>query len=333
MSSNTPSDSTPSRAECIFVSYRREDAAAQAGRIADRLIARFGLERVFVDIDSIEPGEDFLDAVERSLKASAVMAVVIGPRWHSLTDGNGRRRLDDPEDLVRTEVRRGLEDPSIRVIPILVGGTSMVGRTDLPADIRGLATRNALHVDDGRRFHADVDRLIAAIEGVVPVSAAGPSPVPTAPATLSHPSAKMRPTERRPTVAKTRVFISFDYDHDLDLKNLLVGQAKHSDSPFEIADWSVKDESKTWKDDARKRIRASGVVAVICGDYTDKATGVAIEVTIAQEEKVPYFLLNGHSDKTGKKPTSAKTTDKIYKWTWENLSNHSGIARGRACVR
>ena len=137
----------------------------------------------------------------------------------------------------------------------------------------------------------------------------------------------MQLTERGPTVAKTRVFISFDYDHDLDLKNLLVGQAKHLDSPFEIADWSVKDESKTWKDDARKRIRASGVVAVICGDYTDKATGVAIEVTIAQEENVPYFLLNGHSDRTGKKPTSAKSTDKIYKWTWDNLKALIGGSR------
>lgn len=67
----------------------------------------------------------------------------------------------------------------------------------------------------------------------------------------------MQLTERGPTVAKTRVFISFDYDYDLDLKTLLVGQAKHGDSPFEIADWSVKDESKTWKEDARKRSHGS----------------------------------------------------------------------------
>jgi hypothetical protein len=137
----------------------------------------------------------------------------------------------------------------------------------------------------------------------------------------------MQLTERGPTVAKTRVFISFDYDYDLDLKTLLVGQAKHGDSPFEIADWSVKDESKTWKEDARKRIGASDVVAVICGEYTDKATGVAIEVTIAQEEKIPYFLLKGRAEKTFKKPTSAKSTDQVYKWTWDNLKALIGGGR------
>jgi len=120
-------------------------------------------------------------------------------------------------------------------------------------------------------------------------------------------------------LAKTRVFISFDYDHDLDLKNLLVGQAKNADSPFEIADWSIKTATPGWKGDARKRIRASDVVAVICGEHTDKATGVGVEVSLAQDEKVPYFLLNGRTDKTCKKPNTAKSTDKLSKWTWDNL--------------
>ena len=127
-------------------------------------------------------------------------------------------------------------------------------------------------------------------------------------------------------MAKTRVFISFDYDHDLDLKTLLVGQAKHEDSPFEIADWSIKDESKTWREDARKRIRASGVVAVICGEYTDTATGVGVELAIAQTERIPYFLLKGRSTKVCKLPT-VKTTDKLYNWTWDNLKNLIGGSR------
>jgi len=120
--------------------------------------------------------------------------------------------------------------------------------------------------------------------------------------------------------AKKRVFISFDYDHDLDLKNLLVGQSKNEDSPFEIADWSVKEEiSGDWKSKVRERIKKVGVVAVICGQYTDTATGVSVEVKIAQEEDVPYFLLRGRSDKICKKPKSAKQSDKIYEWTWDNL--------------
>ena len=128
-------------------------------------------------------------------------------------------------------------------------------------------------------------------------------------------------------MAKTRVFISFDYDHDLDLKNLLVGQAKNPDSPFEIADWSVKTASPGWREDARKRIRASDVVAVICGQYTHTATGVGVELSIAQDEGVSYFLLWGRADKTCTKPTTAKSTDQIYKWTWDNLKQLIGGAR------
>ncbi len=120
--------------------------------------------------------------------------------------------------------------------------------------------------------------------------------------------------------SKKRVFISFDYDHDLDLKNLLVGQAKNDDSPFEITDWSVKEEiSGDWKSKVRERIKKVDVVAVICGQYTDTATGVSVELRIAQEEDVPYFLLWGRSGKTCKKPKSAKQSDEIYKWTWDNL--------------
>lgn len=129
-------------------------------------------------------------------------------------------------------------------------------------------------------------------------------------------------------MAKKRVFISFDYDHDLDLKNLLVGQAKNKDSPFEIADFSIKEPiSEEWKKKARTRIKGCDVVTVICGEHTDAASGVSAEVKIAQEEDVDYFLLWGRSSKTCKKPKAAKTSDKIYKWTWDNLKELIGGAR------
>ena len=129
-------------------------------------------------------------------------------------------------------------------------------------------------------------------------------------------------------MAKKRVFISFDYDHDLDLKNLLAGQAKNEDSPFEIADFSIKEAiSEDWKKKARTRIRGCDVVATICGEHTDTASGVSAEVKIAQQEEVDYFLLRGRKDKTDKKPKAAKSTDKIYKWTWDNLKSLIGGAR------
>jgi len=121
-------------------------------------------------------------------------------------------------------------------------------------------------------------------------------------------------------MAKARTFISFDYDNDSDLKVLLVGQAKNEDSPFQIADMSIMEAiSNNWKDKARTRIKGCDVVVVICGEKMNSATGVSAELEIAQEENIPYFLLNGRANKTCVKPRVAKTSDKMYNWTWDNL--------------
>lgn len=127
-------------------------------------------------------------------------------------------------------------------------------------------------------------------------------------------------------MAKTRVFVSFDYDFDNDLKNALVGQAKMEDSPFEIADWSIKDASPSWRSEARNRIRRVQQVIVICGEQTHKARGVEIEIGIAKEEGKPYFLLEGRSDKDCRKPPGTGS-DTMHKWTWDNLK--ALIARKR----
>jgi hypothetical protein len=117
-----------------------------------------------------------------------------------------------------------------------------------------------------------------------------------------------------------RLFVSFDFDHDEDLRNLLIGQAKNPDSPFAVADWSVREpETGNWQEKIRGRIRQVGQVAVICGQNTDSATGVAAEVRIAREEEKPYFLLAGRTAGGNKRPSTALSTDKMYRWTWENL--------------
>jgi len=119
---------------------------------------------------------------------------------------------------------------------------------------------------------------------------------------------------------KTKVFISFDFDHDEDLKNLFVGQSRHSDTPFEISDISVKEALLgDWKAKVRPKIRNAEQVVVICGQYTHTATGVSEEIEIARELGKSYFLLNGRSNKTCTKPTSAKYNDIIYDWTWDNV--------------
>ena len=127
---------------------------------------------------------------------------------------------------------------------------------------------------------------------------------------------------------KKRVFTSFDFDHDEDLRNLLVGQAKYPDSPFNLIDYSVKEAMDgDWKAKVRTRIKRADQVIVLCGMHTHSATGVSVELRIAQEEDMPYFLLRGHPDKVCTKPKAAKDGDKIYRWTWENLKMLIGGAR------
>lgn len=121
-------------------------------------------------------------------------------------------------------------------------------------------------------------------------------------------------------MAAKRAFISFDFDHDEDLRNLLAGQAKNPDTPFSMQDWSVKEPmTGNWKDKVRTRIRQTDLTIVICGEYTHLASGVAAELSISQEEGKPYFLLWGRSGKNCTKPSTASFSDKIYNWTWDNL--------------
>ncbi|AIZ56881.1 hypothetical protein Mpt1_c10080 [Candidatus Methanoplasma termitum] len=116
-----------------------------------------------------------------------------------------------------------------------------------------------------------------------------------------------------------RAFISFDYDHDLEIKEALVGQAKLPDSPFSIVDVSIKEAIDTnWKEYARKKIKSCDVVVVLCGKHTNGAKGVTAEISIAQEENVPYFLLKGHKNESVR-PVGARNSDKMYDWTWDNL--------------
>lgn len=121
-------------------------------------------------------------------------------------------------------------------------------------------------------------------------------------------------------MAAKRVFISFDFDHDEDLRNLLVGQAKNPDTPFQIADWSVKDPfTGDWKEKVRQRIRRTDLTVVICSPWTYTSSGVATELEISRQEMKPYFLLWGRPDQVCTKPTTARANDTIYRWTWDNL--------------
>ena len=145
----------------IAISYRRADAAAITGRIFDRLIQRYGVGSVFMDIDEIPFGIDFRDHIREVLSTCDAVVIVIGQRWVG-AEGD-RRRIDEETDPVRVEVQAAL-DRGIAVIPVLVDGAPMPATSDLPEPIRALAFRNACPVDTGRDFHAHIDRLIRSID-------------------------------------------------------------------------------------------------------------------------------------------------------------------------
>ena len=141
----------------IFISYRREDARADARLVDQRLRTTFGGDRIFFDVDTIQKGRDFRKVLAEALDSSNVLLAIIGPTWLTATDNTGRRRIDDPSDFVRLEIANALKR-DIAVIPVLVGGAKMPREEDLPMDLRGLAYRQAAIITHDN-FPHDVDGL------------------------------------------------------------------------------------------------------------------------------------------------------------------------------
>jgi hypothetical protein len=149
----------------IFISYRREDTAGHSGRLFDKLREHFGKDRVFMDIAGIEPGVDFVEAIEKAVGSCDAFIVVIGKQWLSATDGDGRRRLDNPEDFIRLELATALRR-NIRVIPVLVQGAAAPSSGSLPEDLKKLSRLQAHEISDNR-WDYDVGTLIETLEKVL----------------------------------------------------------------------------------------------------------------------------------------------------------------------
>ena len=153
----------------IFLSYRRQDSQSATGRLADDLEARFGDERVFRDRE-IAAGDDFVEAIRRSVESSTVVLVVVGAQWLAATDAEGRRRLDDPGDFVRLEIELALAG-GVAVVPVLVEGAKMPAATELPPSLAAFARCQAVELSD-QRWRFDVDTLIASLQSRFGIDAA-----------------------------------------------------------------------------------------------------------------------------------------------------------------
>ena len=149
----------------VFISYRRQDSAGHTGRLFDRLQARLGPGRVFMDVSGIDPGVDFVHTIERAVGSCDVLLAVIGPEWLSCTDASGQRRLDDRADFIRIEIFAALQR-NVRVIPVLIAGASMPPLQALPEDLKPLVRRQAVELRDSR-WDADTNDLIVKLEGLL----------------------------------------------------------------------------------------------------------------------------------------------------------------------
>jgi TIR domain len=147
----------------VFVCYRRDDSAAFAGRVQDRLAQEFGRDLLFMDVDAIPLGVNFVTALHEAVAKCEVLLAVIGPNWLEARDDSGARRLDDPNDFVRIEIAAALQR-DIPVIPILLDGARVPKADELPRDLGELSMRNGLDVRHAS-FHNDIDRLVRNLKG------------------------------------------------------------------------------------------------------------------------------------------------------------------------
>lgn len=147
---------------CFFLSYRRDDSAGFAGRLADDLEARFGAGSVFRDVDDLTPGVDFVDALEHQLRIVDAVLVMIGPRWLDAV------RLNDADDFVRREVETALASGK-PVLPLLVGGAQMPVQAALPASLQPLVRRQAAVLSDAGWKH-DVETLAGTLARMLPAA-------------------------------------------------------------------------------------------------------------------------------------------------------------------
>jgi len=150
----------------VFVNYRTRDGDWAARLTAQELAAQLGPEQVFFASRSIPPGDDFVRSIEQQLVGSGILLAIIGRQWLQVTDRSGtRRRLDDPQDWVRREIRTAFEH-NVRIIPVLLDGIPPLQESDLPDDIAGLARRQYLRLD--YRDEMDIAALVEEVRRLLP---------------------------------------------------------------------------------------------------------------------------------------------------------------------
>jgi hypothetical protein len=250
----------------IFISYRRNDAEGEAGRLFDDLVRDFGEQSVFMDVSTLEAGRDFRKAIDESVGSCGVLLSMIGTSWLDAKNEAGERRLDDPADFVRLETASALKR-DIPVIPILVRGAKMPVAGQLPDDLKDLAYRNAVELTHAR-WNSDVQLLVKALRPFVSTEgesqAAGAVGSGSASARVPGSRTQQPPKSNEPSPPSKGPLMKVL----LGLLGLvvLVAIIRHIASPSSVA---VPDLSGSTRDDATAKLEAAGLAVGKTSTQTD----------------------------------------------------------------
>jgi len=233
----------------VFISYRRTDTAPFASRLYDYLAESFGVDQVFMDVDSIRPGVDFVGAIEQAVTSCEVLLVLIGSHWLDATDQEGRRRIEDPHDLIRLEIETALHN-QIHVVPVLADGSRLPRPHDLPIEIQDVARRQAFELGN-QHFRLDASTLISYLDNVL--------------------RTRTRQLQRTQTflVPRSRIFVSYSHMDQYWLDRLLV-HLRPLERKGRLELWSdrqirVGDE---WREEIRRAIQScQAAVLLVSADF------------------------------------------------------------------
>lgn len=150
----------------IFINYRKDDSSWNALALYNELQKYFPKESIFKDFNTIRPGDDFVESIQKALSHCNVLLIVMSKNWLEVKDKHGNRRLNDPDDLVRIEISTAIER-NIQVIPVLFDNIPMPTSAELPENLRSLPRRQYVEIET-TRFEADVKKLAEAIKELLP---------------------------------------------------------------------------------------------------------------------------------------------------------------------
>jgi hypothetical protein len=258
----------------VFINYRRDDSG-YAGRIYDRLHARFP-GQVIMDVAGIQPGVDFNKAIRKAVRTCDAFVAIIGRYWLSSTDAEGRRRIDREDDFVRMEIATALSE-NISLIPVLVRGASMPRPEELPADLQPLTRRNALEITD-TDFDVDINRLIqslAYILGDEHPSPAGRLPLPKEVADAPDSGAEA-----------DFVFVSYDRSDDEEFALQLAGRIKEHGVKVWVDQWDLE-PSEDWDRRIDEALNGCARFLIVLSPSSVNSDEVRGELRFALDEKKP----------------------------------------------